>query len=127
MTLVSEKAIRLVPESVRPERGNARSQAIVAIDGQPFEGGVVVRNTEGSERSDIDGAAETIYSPEEIASRAGGINLKSLAELIRQKGLETTTLGYAPPSRKGGPSRRLWGMTTAQLDALLALRRRQRE
>ena len=33
----------------------------------------------------------------------GGISVKTLNDLIRDRGLETTTLGYAPPSRKGGP------------------------
>ena len=66
-----------------------------------------------------------IYTPEQIAARAGGISVKSLSALIRDRGLETTTLGYAPPSRKGGPRRRLWGMTDVQLEALLAARRRR--
>ena len=66
-----------------------------------------------------------VHTPEEIAARAGGISVKSLSALIRDRGLETTTLGYAEPSRKGGPRRRLWGMTDAQLQALLALRRRR--
>jgi hypothetical protein len=64
-----------------------------------------------------------IHQPAEIAERAGGITIKTLTALIRSRGLETTTLGYSPPSRKGGPPRRLWGMTDAQLDSLLALRR----
>ncbi|HMF35257.1 MAG TPA: hypothetical protein VKF17_01405 [Isosphaeraceae bacterium] len=67
-----------------------------------------------------------IRSPEEIAERLGGIAVKSLGELIRNSGLETTTLGFAKPSRQGGPRRRLWGMTGTQLDALMALRRRGR-
>ena len=66
-----------------------------------------------------------LYTPEQIAARAGGISVKSLSALIRDRGLETTTLGYAEPSRKGGPRRRLWGMTEAQLEALLAARRRR--
>jgi hypothetical protein len=64
-----------------------------------------------------------IHQPAEIAEQAGGITIKTLTALIRSRGLETTTLGYSPPSRKGGPPRRLWGMTDAQLDSLLALRR----
>jgi hypothetical protein len=75
---------------------------------------------------DATGEPARVYSPEEIAERLGGIAVKSLGELIRSRGLETTTLGYAEPSRKGGPRRRLWGMTDIQLDALLALRRRGR-
>jgi hypothetical protein len=66
-----------------------------------------------------------IYTPEQIAARAGGISVKSLGALIRDRGLETTTLGYAQPSRKGGPRRRLWGMTDSQLEALLAARKRR--
>ena len=66
-----------------------------------------------------------VYTPEEIAERLGGIAIKSLGEVIRNLGLETTTLGYAEPSRKGGPRRRLWGMTDIQLDALIALRGRR--
>lgn len=66
-----------------------------------------------------------VYTPEEIAERLGGIAVKSLSEVIRSLGLDTTTLGYAEPSRKGGPRRRLWGMTDIQLDALIALRRRR--
>jgi hypothetical protein len=66
-----------------------------------------------------------VYNPEEIADRLGGINIKTLTALIRNHGLDTTTLGYGEPSRKGGPRRRLWGMTDAQLEALLALRNRR--
>ena len=54
-----------------------------------------------------------IHTPEEIAERAGRITIKTLSAFIRSRGLETTTLGHAPPSRKGGPPRRLWGMTDA--------------
>jgi hypothetical protein len=64
-----------------------------------------------------------IHKPAEIAERAGSITIKTLSALIRNRGLETTTLGYAPPSRKGGPPRRIWGMTDAQLESLLAVRR----
>jgi hypothetical protein len=63
-----------------------------------------------------------VYTPDEIVERLGGISIKTLTALIRNRGLETTTLGYAEPSPKGGPRRRLWGMTDAQLEALLALR-----
>jgi hypothetical protein len=65
-----------------------------------------------------------IHHPAEIAAQLGGITIKTLSALIRSRGLETTTLGYSPPSRKGGPPRRMWGMTDAQLESLLALRRR---
>ncbi len=65
------------------------------------------------------------HTPEEIAVMLGGISVKTLNDLIRDRRLETTTLGYAPPSRKGGPRRRLWAMTDAQLEALLAVRRRR--
>jgi hypothetical protein len=65
-----------------------------------------------------------LHTPEEIADRLGGISLKTLNALIRGRGLETTTLGYAEPSRKGGPRRRLWVMNDAQLEALLAVRSR---
>ena len=63
-----------------------------------------------------------VYSPEEIAERVGGISVKSLAEVIRKAGLDTTTLGYAEPSKRGGPSRRIWGMTDDQLERLLHFR-----
>jgi hypothetical protein len=76
--------------------------------------------------SEAVGGPARIYSPEEIAERLGGIAVKSLGELIRNRGLETTTLGFAEPSRKGGPRHRLWGMTATHLDALLELRRRGR-
>jgi hypothetical protein len=76
-------------------------------------------------RSDAGSRLPKIHSPEEIAERLGGISVKSLTELIRNSGLETTILGYADPSRKGGPRRRVWGMTDQQLEALLALRRRR--
>ncbi len=66
-----------------------------------------------------------VLNPEAIAERLGGISIKTLTALIRNHGLETTTLGYAEPSRKGGPPRRLWGMTDPQLEALLALRNRR--
>jgi hypothetical protein len=66
-----------------------------------------------------------VHTPEEIIERLGGISIKTLLALIRNRGLETTTLGYAEPSPKGGPRRRLWGMTDAQLEALLALRRQR--
>ena len=62
-----------------------------------------------------------IHTPDEIAERAGRITIKTLSAFIRSRGLETTTLGHAPPSRKGGPPRRLWGMTDAQLECLLAV------
>jgi hypothetical protein len=75
--------------------------------------------------SEAGGEEPRIYSPEQIAARAGGISVKSLSALIRDRGLETTTLGYAQPSWKGGPRRRLWGMTDVQLEALLASRRRR--
>jgi hypothetical protein len=75
--------------------------------------------------SEAGGEGPRIYTPEQIAARAGGISVKSLSAWIRDRGLETTTLGYAQPSRKGGPRRRLWGMTDAQLEALLASRRRR--
>jgi len=65
-----------------------------------------------------------IHYPAEIAERLGGITIKTLSALIRSRQLETTTLGYSPPSRKGGPPRRVWGMTDAQLETLLVLRRR---
>ncbi len=64
-----------------------------------------------------------IHTPEEIAQRLGGIAVKSLSEIIRKLGVQTTTLGYAEPSRKGGPRRRLWGMTDRQLEELLTRRR----
>ncbi len=64
-----------------------------------------------------------VHDPEAIAERLGGISIKTLTALIRNHSLETTTLGYTEPSRKGGPPRRLWGMTEPQLEALLALRK----
>jgi hypothetical protein len=67
----------------------------------------------------------TIHTPSEIAERAGHITVKTLSALIRARGLETTTLGYAEPSRRGGPRRRVWGMTNAQLEALLAVRKQR--
>ncbi len=66
-----------------------------------------------------------LHTPEEIALMLGGISVKTLNDLVRDRGHETTTLGYAPPSRKGGPKRRIWAMTDEQLDALLAARRRR--
>jgi hypothetical protein len=66
-----------------------------------------------------------LLSPDEIADRIGGVSVKSLSELIRKHGLETTTLGYSEPSRRGGPPRRIWGMTPDQLQALLAVRERR--
>jgi hypothetical protein len=71
------------------------------------------------------GEEPNLHTPEEIAERLGGITLKTLNALIRGRGLETTTLGYANPSRNGGPRRRLWGMNDAQLEALLAVRSRR--
>jgi hypothetical protein len=66
-----------------------------------------------------------VHDPEAIAAKLGGINIKTLTALIRAHGLETTTLGYTAPARKGGRPRRLWGMTDPQLAALLALRDRR--
>jgi hypothetical protein len=77
-------------------------------------------------QSEPNGGPARVFSPKEIAEQVGGIAVKSLNELIRKHGMETTTIGYAEPSRKGGPRRRLWGMTEVQLDALIALRRRGR-
>lgn len=71
------------------------------------------------------GQPTRLHSPEEIAARVGGIAVKTLNDLIRDRNLETTTIGYAPPSRKGGPRRRIWGMTDEQLDALLAVRQKK--
>ncbi len=71
---------------------------------------------------DHQSAAGRIHHPDEIVSRLGNISIKTLSALIRNHKLETTTLGYAPPSRKGGRARRLWGMTDRQLESLLALR-----
>jgi hypothetical protein len=65
-----------------------------------------------------------IHYPAEIAAQLGGITIKTLSALIRSRGLETTTLGHSPASRKGGPPRRIWGMTDAQLETLIALRKR---
>lgn len=66
------------------------------------------------------------YLPEEIAERVGGISVKSLAEVIRKAGLETTTLGHADPSKRGGPARRIWGMNEDQLQRLLRYREGRR-
>jgi hypothetical protein len=71
------------------------------------------------------GPESSLHTPEAIATMLGGISIKTLNDLIRDRGLETTTLGYAPPSRKGGPRRRIWGMTDAQLEALMAVRKRR--
>jgi hypothetical protein len=90
----------------------------------PIFGGVAVLNDHG--HSEAVGGPARIHTPEEIAERLGGISIKSLGELIRNSGLQTTTLGFADPSRKGGPRRRLWGMTDEQLEVLLALRERGR-
>jgi hypothetical protein len=62
-----------------------------------------------------------LHTPEEIADRLGGMAVKSLSELIRKSGVETTTIGYADGPRKGGKPRRVWGMTNAQLEELLRL------
>jgi hypothetical protein len=75
--------------------------------------------------SEVGGQGTALHTPEEIATLLGGISVKTLNDLIRDRGLETTTLGYSPPSRKGGPRRRLWGMTDVQLEALMAARRRR--
>lgn len=75
--------------------------------------------------SESAGQEAALHTPEEIAAMLGGISIKTLNDLIRDRGLESTTIRYAPPSRKGGPRRRIWGMTDAQLQALLAARRRR--
>ncbi len=74
--------------------------------------------------SEAGGQEARLHTPEVIAAMLGGISLKTLNDLVRDRGLATTTLGYAPPSRKGGPRRRLWGMTDDQLEALMESRRR---
>ena len=84
------------------------------MDSYPGDGRVSEEKTE----------ALKIYTPDEIAESAGRITIKTLSALIRSRHLETTTLGHAPPSKRGGPPRRLWGMTDAQLECLLALRKR---
>ena len=78
--------------------------------------------------TDFDSPPEAgkLHTPEEIAELCGGLSLKSLNELIRNEGFETTSLGYAQASRRGGPRRRLWAMNDAQLKALLARRERRR-
>jgi hypothetical protein len=80
---------------------------------------------ENNGMSQAGGQEAELHTPEEIAAKLGGISLKTLNDLVRDRGLETTTLGYAPPSRKGGPRRRLWAMTDAQLEALMAARSRR--
>lgn len=75
--------------------------------------------------SEACGQEPQYHTPEEIAVMLGGISVKTLNDLIRDRGLDTTTLGYAPPSRKGGPRRRIWAMTDAQLEALMAVRGRR--
>lgn len=75
--------------------------------------------------SEAGGPEARLHTPEEIAAMLGGISIKTLNDLIRDRGLESTTISYAPPSRKGGPRRRIWGMTDAQLEALMAVRRRR--
>ncbi len=67
----------------------------------PICGGAAVLYDHGPR--DAVGEPARVFSPEEIAERVGGIAVKSLNELIRKHGMETTTLGYAEPSRKGGP------------------------
>lgn len=80
-----------------------------------------------SDRGNEAGAAPVdLYSPEEIAERLGGMAVKSLSELIRKTGAETTTVGYADDPRKGGKKRRVWGMTDAQLAELVRLWRPRR-
>jgi hypothetical protein len=75
--------------------------------------------------SEVCGAGVKLHTPEEIAVMLGGISVKTLNDLVRDRGLETTTVGHAPSSRKGGPRRRIWGMTDAQLASLMAARRRR--
>jgi hypothetical protein len=87
----------------------------------PEAGGVAALNDE--RQSETGSGPEPMHMPEEIALRVGGITVKSLCELIRYNRLKTTTLGFAAGAPKGGPRRRLWGMTEAQLQALLAVRR----
>jgi hypothetical protein len=76
-------------------------------------------------RNECGSVGESLHTPEEIAARLGGMAVKSLSELIRKEQLETTTLHFTEPSSRGGRKRRVWGMTGAQLDALLATRRDQ--
>lgn len=75
--------------------------------------------------SEAGGGGLRLHTPEEIAAMLGGIGVKTLSDLVRDRGLETTTLGYDPPSRKGGPRRRVWAMNDEQLEALLVARRRR--
>ena len=118
------------------ELGRQASQARIGIVGSSR--GVSPRLPDEVERRILNGAnvlggaslSEShdgevrIHTPEEIARQAGSITVKTLSALIRSRGLETTTLGHAPPSKKGGPPRRIWGMTDAQLECLLAVRKR---
>ena len=89
---------------------------------QPIPNGVTVEGE--TSVSETNTGEIRIHTPEEIAEKVGRITIKTLKALIRARGLETTTLGHAPPSKKGGPPRRLWGMTDAQLECLVALRKR---
>jgi hypothetical protein len=81
------------------------------------------RESDGMSRAG--GQEARLHTPGEITAMLGGISIKTLTDLIRDRGLQTTTLGYAPPSRKGGPRRRIWAMTDAQLESLLAARQRR--
>ncbi len=44
------------------------------------------------------------HTPEEIAVMLGGISVKTLNDLVRDRSLEITTLGYAPRHAREVPA-----------------------
>ena len=75
--------------------------------------------------SDASYGEVTIHTPEEIARRAGSITIKTLQCSHSQPGPRDDHAGPRPAVTPGGSTlRRLWGMTDAQLESLLAVRKR---
>jgi hypothetical protein len=105
--------------NVMPQDQQRQMDASIRLGGD----GETVLNDDGLGKQSSE--AHEFYTPEEIAALVGGITIKSLAEVIRNGRLETTTLGHLGPSPRGGRKRRVWGMTKRQMDALLALRNRR--
>ena len=119
MTLRSFRDVRSSPPSSGLMATNAQGEA---GPGRSPGGGMVLEDASPSVTS-YQGRL-TVHDPDEIAAQVGGINIKTLMALIRPHGLETTTLGYTEPARKGGRPAPPLGMTDSQLEALLALRDR---
>jgi hypothetical protein len=65
----------------------------------------------------------TVYPPEEVARRLGGISVTQLVAILKTHGYEYTQL--MPGSKPWGRGRQIWGMTDDQIATLILGQRRR--